>query len=60
MKEYKQPISVYFVYHPNTANIVKESVKYCYQYLQRDYKYPFSRFINIPLLNEYLTFKFGS
>ncbi len=49
MKEYKQPISVYFVYHPNTANIVKESVKYCYQYLQRDYKYPFSRFINIPL-----------
>jgi hypothetical protein len=48
-KEYKQPLSVYFVYHPNISNETKNCVKFCYKKLQRDIDKPFSRFINIPV-----------
>ncbi len=49
MKEYKQPLSVYFVYHPSVSDETKKCVKFCYEKLQRDIEKPFSRFINIPV-----------
>lgn len=50
--KYKQPLSVFFVYHPSDFNKhdkLKESIDFCYKALQRDGKKPFSRFINIPV-----------
>lgn len=50
--KYKQPLSVFFVYHPsdyNNHDYLKESIDFCYKALQRDEKKPFSRFINIPV-----------
>lgn len=49
MKEYKQPLSVFFVYHPSVSDETKKCVKFCYEKLQRDVEKPFSRFINIPV-----------
>lgn len=49
MYEYKQPLSVYFVYHPSVSDETKKCVKFCYEKLQRDVEKPFSRFINIPV-----------
>lgn len=49
---YKQPLSIFFVYHPsdyNNHDSLKESINFCYKALQRDEKRPFSRFINIPV-----------
>lgn len=46
---YKQPLSVYFVYHPNTQEYVTAAVEECYRSLQRNSEKPFSRFINIPV-----------
>lgn len=49
MTNYKQPLSVYFVWHHADSERVKESIDYCYSSLQRDSNKPFSRFINIPV-----------
>ena len=49
IKEYKQPLSIYFIYHPNLSDETKKCIKFCYDKLQRDIDKPFSRFINIPV-----------
>ncbi|WP_139164135.1 hypothetical protein, partial [Desulfoluna spongiiphila] len=49
MIEFKQPIAVYFVWHPDDASIVKPLVNFCYERFQRDTSKPFSRSMNLPV-----------
>lgn len=46
---YKQPLSVFFVYHPKDKKLIEETLLFCYKSLQRDTNKPYSRFINIPV-----------
>lgn len=47
--KFKQPLSVFFVYHPKDLIKIKESLEFCCKILQRDCNRPFSRYINIPV-----------
>lgn len=48
---YKQPLSVFFVYHPKDKARIENCISFCYKSLQRDADKPYSRFINIPVFH---------
>lgn len=49
MQEFKQPLAVYFVWHPSDEKVVKPLVEYCFERYQRDTSKPFSRSMNLPV-----------
>ena len=49
MNNYKPPLSVVFVWHPNDTEMVNPIIKHCYSLLSRDMNNPFSRSMNLPI-----------
>lgn len=49
MPAFKQPLAVYFVWHPADDITVSPLVEYCFDRFQRDTKKPFSRNLNLPV-----------
>jgi len=52
MSDFKQPISIYFVWHENASSQVMPIIKFFDSLLSRDSNKPFSRAINIPIFYE--------
>ena len=46
--KYKEPLAIYFVYHPNVKSRVEKIVGFWTELLQKNSKKPFSRSIHIP------------
>ncbi len=49
MSEFKQPLSLHFVWHPADNEQLEETIDYCSRLLTRDPEKPFSRAISIPI-----------
>ncbi len=49
MKNYKPPLSIFFVWHPADNDKVTPLVNHCSRMLQRDITKPFSRAMNLPI-----------
>lgn len=49
MQAFRQPLAVYFVWHPADDVIVKPLVDYCFDRFQKDISRPFSRSMNLPV-----------
>jgi hypothetical protein len=51
MVSFKQPLSIYFVWHRDDNSKVEEALNYCFNSLKRDSKRPFSRSLNLPVFS---------
>lgn len=49
MSDFRQPLAVYFVWHPSDEQEVKPLVHYCFERYQRNTNKPFSRNMNLPV-----------
>lgn len=49
MQVFRQPLAIYFVWHPADDVIVKPLVEYCFDRFQKDISRPFSRSMNLPV-----------
>jgi hypothetical protein len=49
MKNFLQPLSIYFVWSPANNKFVKPLIDYCLELLLRDVERPFSRSMNLPI-----------
>lgn len=49
MNSFKQPLSVYFIWHQSDKELLEQPINHCFNMLKRDSKRPFSRSLNIPV-----------
>lgn len=49
IKDFKQPLSVIFLWHPENHKDIHASIEYCFKMLKRDSDRPFSRSLNLPV-----------
>lgn len=49
MTNYRPPLSIYFVWHPEDVETVNPLVSHCAKLLSRDINKPFSRSMNLPI-----------
>jgi hypothetical protein len=49
MNSFKQPLSVYFIWHNSDNELLEQPINHCFNMLKRDSKRPFSRSLNIPI-----------
>ncbi|OIP53334.1 MAG: hypothetical protein AUK31_01685 [Fibrobacteres bacterium CG2_30_45_31] len=49
MTEFRQPLSIHFVWHPGDSEQLENIIDFCSKSLKRDPEKPFSRSISIPL-----------
>ncbi|MFA7123298.1 MAG: TIR domain-containing protein [Candidatus Delongbacteria bacterium] len=47
--EFKQPLSIYFIWHNSDKENIFDAIEYCFNSLKRDIDRPFSRTLNLPV-----------